>query len=98
MKIKVLMKQLRESYPENKDMNYDSLLSEVSQPNIEVKKISYGKESSPIVAVPPYTGGESGFRFTIQTSTGLSQIPVTYGPKVRELLLKKFSEHSVVLD
>jgi len=98
MKVKKLIKELKESYPENKDMNYDALFSEVSQPNVKVKKISYGKESSPIFSVPPYTVGESGFRFTIETSTGISQIPVTYGPKVRELLLKKFSEHSVVLD
>lgn len=98
MKVKELIKKIKESYPENKDMNYDSLFSEVSQPNVKVKKISYGIESSPIFAVPPYTGGESGFRFTIKTSTGLIQTSVTYGPKVRELLLKKFSEHSVVLD
>jgi len=96
MKVRELLKKLNKAYSENKDMNYDALFSAISQPNAKVKKITYGKKSSPVVNIP-HNKVEFGFRFTIETP-GLIMIPVTFGPKMRRLLLDKFSTYTIILD
>lgn len=93
MKIKKLVKQLGEYYPEPKDYNYDSLISDLSQSDTILKRISYGENSSPITKVNGYNSAAiPGFEFI----TNVSKVSVTYGPKVRKLLIKDFRDFDCI--
>jgi|GEM_PF-4061327 len=95
MKIRDLIKQLGDDYPGQSDMNYESLLSDMSIPNFKVKKISYGLKSSPIFPVERYdTESTPGF---LIISEG-TQVKFTYGPKVKKILLEYFKDYDCELD
>lgn len=95
MKVKDLLNQLGESYPEHADMNYEQFIAEVSQDKSEINKISYGQKHGPIIPVPPHSPGEPGFTFILQIAGSISHNSVSYGPKLRQFLLNNFTDYDV---
>jgi len=98
MKIKDLLKQLDESYPEHADMNYEQFISEVSQDKSKIIRISYGQKHGPIIPVPPHSPGEKGFTFILQVAGNISHNSVSYGPKLRQYLLNNIPDYDVDVD
>lgn len=95
MKVKDLLKQLGESYPEHADMNVEQFITELSQDQSTIKKISYGEKYGPVIPVPPHSSGEPGFTFILQIGAGITPSDVSYGPKLRQFLLNNFPDYDV---
>ncbi len=95
MKVKDLLSQLGESYPEYADMNYEQFIAEVTQDKSEINKISYGQKHGPIIPVPPHSPGEPGFLIILQIRGSFSVTNVSYGPKLRQFLLNNFPDYDV---
>lgn len=95
MKVKDLLNQLGESYPEHADMNYRQFIAGVSQDKSWINKISYGQKHGPINPPPQHSPGEPGFTFILQIGAGKATSAVSYGPKLRQYLLNNFPDYDV---
>ena len=93
IKMKDLLKQLADSYPQYQDMNTEGLLFELAHNKSRIKEIYYGQNYGPISPVHPWSSGLSGFRIILENGSSIHD--VMYGPRLKDLLEKYALEFDV---